>query len=140
MSDKHFLDTNIFVYTFDATDRRKCHLASDLVYHSLRERTGVVSFQVVQEFCSVATRKFAKPLTVPELRRYLDRVLAPLCEVQSSVELYRSCLDIREQTGYSVYDSLIVAAAASSQCKVLYSEDLEDGRMIAGVRIVNPFA
>jgi predicted nucleic acid-binding protein len=99
----------------------------------------IISFQVIQEFASVATRKFAKPLTVPELRRYLDRVLAPLCEVHSNIDLYRSCLAIREQTGYSVYDSLIVAAAIAAQCKLLYSEDLEDGRTIGGVRIVNPF-
>jgi predicted nucleic acid-binding protein len=140
MSDRHFLDTNIFVYTFDASDRRKCLLAADLVHTTLRERIGIISFQVVQEFCSIATRKFAKPFTLPELRRYLDRVLGPLCEVHSSPDLYRSCLDIRGQTGYSVYDSLIVAAAISAQCTVLYSEDLEDGRRIGGVRIVNPFA
>ena len=139
MSARHFLDTNIFVYTFDASARRKRRIATDLVAAALRDRTGVISFQVLQEFCSLATRKFAKLFTTGELRQYIESVLAPLCEIHSNTDLYMACLNVREQTAYSFFDSLILAAAASAGCDTLYTEDLQDGRTVAGVRIVDPF-
>ena len=60
-------------------------------------------------------------------------------EIHSSSDLYRSCLAIAEQTGYSYYDSLILAAAASAGCQTLYSEDLQSGQMLIGLEIMNPF-
>ena len=139
MRDRNFLDTNIFIYTFDASARRKRRIADDLVAEALRDEQGVVSFQVVQEFCAVAVRKFTPALSAPDLCTYVTEVLAPMCEVHSSMNLYQSCLNIREQTGYAFYDSLILAAAASASCEVLYSEDLHDGQTVAGVKIINPF-
>ena len=139
MSAESFLDTNVLVYTFDASARGKRKIASELVRTALRDRTGIISFQVVQEFCSLATRKFAKPLAPAELREYVEKVLIPLCEVHSIADLYLTCLNIQEQTRYSFYDCLILAAAAGAGCDTLYSEDFQDGQTVAGVKIVNPF-
>ncbi|MDP6543397.1 MAG: PIN domain-containing protein [Phycisphaerae bacterium] len=136
---RYFLDTNIFVYTFDPLADKKRRIATELIRSAKRDGLAVISFQVIQEFCSVAIRKSEQTPTVGELRSYVLSVMAPLCEVHSSIELYDSCLDIREQTDYSFYDSLIVAAAAASGCQTLYTEDLDDGRSVAGVNIVNPF-
>jgi predicted nucleic acid-binding protein len=136
---RYFLDTNIFVYSVDPAEPAKQRIAGDLVRDSLQNGRGVISFQVVQEFCSLARRKFAAPFAWNDLRDYFQQVLAPLCEVHSSTDLYRSCLDIAEQTGYSYYDSLILAAAASGGCKTLFSEDLQSGQMLVGLEIVNPF-
>jgi len=136
---RYFLDTNIFVYTFDPLADKKRRIATELIRSARRDGLAVISFQVIQEFCSVAIRRSEQTPTVGELRSYVRNVMAPLCEVHSSIELYDSCLDIREQTGYSFYDSLIVAAAAGSGCQTLYTEDLDDGRSIAGMNIVNPF-
>ena len=136
---RYFLDTNIFVYTFDPLADKKRRIATELIRSAKRDGLAVISFQVIQEFCSVAIRRSEQTPTVGELRSYVRNVMAPLCEVHSSIELYDSCLDIREQTGYSFYDSLIVAAAAGVGCQTLYTEDLDDGRSIAGVNIVNPF-
>jgi predicted nucleic acid-binding protein len=140
MSDRYFLDTNIFVYCFDSSDRRKQQKANTLVSAASRERSGIISTQVVQEFLNVATRKFAKPMTAAEARVYLQTVLSPLCEIFSSVLLYDSALSIQSETGYSFYDSLIVAAALEGQCRYLYSEDLHSGHTIRGVTIENPFS
>ena len=136
---RYFLDTNIFVYTFDPLADIKRRIATELVRSAKRDGLAVISFQVIQEFCSVAIRRSEQTPTPGELRSYVRNVMAPLCEVHSSIELYESCLNIREQTGYSFYDSLIVAAAGSAGCQTLYTEDLDDGRTIAGVKIVNPF-
>lgn len=139
MKDRSFIDTNVFVYSFDETAPRKREAARELIETAMRTGRGMISFQVIQEFSSVALKKFSAPFTVAELREYLRTVLAPLCEVQSSFGLYETCLSIREQTSYSFYDALILAAAVEGGCRVLHTEDLRDGQEVAGVTIRNPF-
>lgn len=139
MSAKHFLDTNIFVYSFDEGAKKKREKARELIGETLSEATGIISTQVIQEFLSVALKKFSTPMTVEDAQLYLDTVLAPLCEVYPSLSLYQTTLRLQKETGYSFYDALIVAAALAGRCQVIYSEDLQDGRVVEGVRIVNPF-
>lgn len=100
---------------------------------------GVISYQVTQEFLNAATRKFSKPLSVPDAQRYLTVVLEPLCAVFSSVELFHQALDLSRRWNYSFYDSLVIAAALQADCSVLYSEDLQDGQKLGRLKIVNPF-
>src|SRR5579864_5482775 len=109
--EKFFLDTNIFVYTFDSRSPSKRTRASGLVAQALETRRGVISYQVVQEFLNVATRKFVKPLKVPEAQLYLARILMPLCEVFPDSALYLQALSILSETQLSFYDSLLVSSA-----------------------------
>jgi predicted nucleic acid-binding protein len=139
MSVKSFLDTNIFVYTFDDHSPAKREKARLLVGTALQDRQGMISFQVVQEFLNVATRKFAVPLTAVDCTLYLHQVLNPLCEVQSSIGLYEDALDIHERWKFGFYDSLILAAALAGDCDLLLSEDLQHGQKIRGLTIINPF-
>src|SRR5260370_27949318 len=136
--EKFFLDTNIFVYAFESRSPSKRVLAQDLVSGAVDTRRGVISYQVVQEFLNVATRKFTKPMKVPEAELYLARVLMPLCEVFPDSALYSQALSISSETGFSFYDSLIVASAITSGCAILWSEDLQDGRRIRRVYLLNP--
>jgi predicted nucleic acid-binding protein len=140
MSARYFLDTNVFVYCFDRQDRRKQKRAEELVAKALGDHLAVISTQVVQEFLNVATNKFARPMNRTESRAYLETVLSPLCEVFPTIALYREALSLHEETGYSFYDSLILAAALEARCRVLYSEDLRDGQTIRELKIVNPFS
>ena len=139
MNGKFFLDTNIFVYTFDSSSPDKQRKARQLVADALTSQQGVISFQVVQEFLNVASRKFAKPLKLTDCQKYLEQVLAPLCEIFPSIDLYKRALEIAEQSGYTFYDSLILEAALESRCKTLYSEDFQHQRVIQNMRIINPF-
>jgi predicted nucleic acid-binding protein len=136
--DRYFLDTNVFVYCFHPPTGEKRETARGLVNRALRDGLGTISFQVIHEFYA-ALRKLGAPLTAVHKRNYLADVLAPLCRVQSSIYLYQSCLDIAELTGYSFYDSLILAAASKAGCKTLFTEDLQAGQTVSGVAIVNPF-
>jgi predicted nucleic acid-binding protein len=136
---KRFLDTNIFVYTFDQGAKRKSALAQKIVAESLANRLGVISYQVVQEFLNAATRKFAAPMRPPEAQMYLSQVLMPLCEIYPDASLYSHALTIAAKTGLSFYDSLIVSSAAAARCTLLLSEDLQHGRRIGDVEILNPF-
>ncbi|MCC6601687.1 MAG: PIN domain-containing protein [Anaerolineae bacterium] len=137
---KFFLDTNILVYSFDPSEPAKQQIARELVKTALSSQMGAISSQVVQEFLNVAQRKFAKPMSVTEARRYLNTVLFPLCQHFPSIDLYDKALMLREETGYSFYDALILAAAIESGCQTLLSEDLQDGRTIHNVTILNPFS
>ena len=139
MSDRYFLDTNIFVYTFDASDKRKRRIAMEIITQAGRDGLATISFQVIQEFCSVAIHKFPHSPSHDELREYIEKVLAPLCTVHSGIELYQSAIEIQRRWEYSFYDSLIISAAVIGRCRTLYTEDLSDGYVIKGVKIVNPF-
>lgn len=139
MHDRFFLDTNIFIYTFDNREPKKQARAQDLVSDALTRGRGVISYQVVQEFLSVATQKFANPLSESDALLYLDRVLGPLCEVLPTLALYRHTIGLAARWKYSFYDSLIIAAALQSECKILYSEDLQHGQEVEGVTLMNPF-
>jgi predicted nucleic acid-binding protein len=140
MPAEFFLDTNVFVYTFDASAPAKRARARELVKRALDAGDGVISWQVAQEFLNVALHRFAEPLTSREATEYLDEVLAPLCRVFTSPDLLRDALAIHTETGFHFYDSLIVAGAAASGAEVLYTEDLQAGRVLRGLRIENPFA
>ena len=140
MVDRFFLDTNILVYTFDDREAGKRTAARELVSTALADGRGLISYQVVQEFLNVATRKFARPFDAGEARRFLDQVLAPLCEVFASIALYRRALEVQDRWRYGLYDSLIIAAALEAECSTLLSEDLQHGQQIDGLVIVNPFA
>lgn len=139
MNDKFFLDTNIFVYTFDDRDPGKRDRARTLVTEALSGSRGVIGYQVIQEFLNAALRKFTKPLAAADAERYLAVILEPLCAVFAGVELYHQAIDISERWKYSFYDSLIIASALQANCTILYSEDLQHGQKIGNLRILNPF-
>ena len=139
MSAKFFLDTNILVYTFDDGAPTKQRRAQELVEQALRSHEGVVSTQVVQEFLNVATTKFSAPLTFSDAQQYLHDVLAPLCTVFPSIDLFRNALALQQETRFSFYDSLIIGGALQAGCDALYSEDFQHNQQIRGLRILNPF-
>ena len=139
MSGRFFLDTNIFVYSFDASAPKKAARAMELIRKGIETRSGIVSYQVVQEFFNVALRRFAKPMNVADAGQYLTATFRPLLAVHSSQALYGEALRVAERVQLSWYDALIVASAIQGECEVLYSEDFQDGQKIGGLRIANPF-
>jgi len=139
MSRRFFLDTNIFVYTFDADAPVKAQKAARLIRRAADSGEGIISYQVVQEFYNVALRRFPQPMNVAEAEQYLITVLRPLMAIHSSPTLYIEALRISEKHRLRWFDSLIVAAALEGQCVTLYTEDLNHGQKIEGLRIENPF-
>ena len=139
MNGKFFLDTNIFVYCFDDNDNEKKVRALSLIGEALQSGKGIISWQVVQEFLNVSTKKFISPLKAVDAKSYLQKILFPLCAVFPNLNIYQNTIEIQEKTGYSFYDSMIVASALSQDCSILYSEDLYDGMKIEDLQIINPF-
>lgn len=140
MNDKYFIDTNIFIYSFDSRDRQKQQKAQQIIDYALKTNKGIISYQIVQEFLNVATKRFSIPLSTQDCLVYLAQVLQPLCEIYPTFEIYKEALLIQVEAKFSFYDALIVVCAVRGGCKILYSEDLQDGQNIAGLEIRNPFA
>lgn len=139
MKDKFFLDTNIFIYSFDHESPEKRNIARKLIQSGLEENNTFISYQVVQEFINVSTRKFEKPLTPADTKLYLNAVLMPMCVVYPNTELFQYAIDISSRYDFSFYDSLIIASAIESSADILYSEDLQHNQKIQSLKIVNPF-
>lgn len=130
--NRAFFDTNVVVYAFAEDDPRAA------VAESLLAGGGVVSVQTLNEFVAVAKRRLGMSWSdlVPALNAI--RALCP-SPVPVDVETHEMALEIAQQYGYHIYDSLIIAAALGASCQTLYSEDMHDGQVIAGLTICNPF-
>jgi predicted nucleic acid-binding protein len=139
VSQPFFLDTNVFVYSFDDSQPRKQKRAESLIVEAIESDQCAISSQVIQEFLNVALGKFACRLSTGETTKFLDRVLWPLCKIHPTASLYMGAVSIMEETGWAFYDSLIVSAAVAARCLVLFTEDLQTGRVVRGVEIRNPF-
>jgi len=138
-SPRFFLDTNILVYSFDAREPARRDKAQKLIELALESGTGVISWQVVQEFLNVSLHKWEIPMLLADAQEYLHTALLPLCKVYPSSEIWSVALRIAEESRYRFYDSLIVASASAGGASILYSEALQQGRKFSEMEIQNPF-
>ena len=136
MSSRCFFDTNVLVYADDLDAGEKTAVAQDLLQRALTEGNGVISTQVLQEFFVVTTRKLGVPAAVA--RRKVE-LLSRLDAVSIRVDLILSAIDLHRLHQISFWDALIVKCAAAAGCERLITEDLQDGQVLDGVRIENPF-
>jgi len=139
MSDRFFLDTNIFVYSFDQSAAAKAKRARQLIREALTTQKGVISYQVVQEFFNVALRRFSQPMQAADAEQYLSTVFRPLLGVHSSQALYAEALHLHAQSRLSWYDALIVSSALQARCDLLFTEDLQHGQRFGTLQVRNPF-
>ena len=139
MNGRFFLDTNVFVYSFDRTVPAKARRAAQLIRQAVATRKGIVSYQVTQEFFNVALRRFVHPMTVAEAEQYLATVFRPLIAVHSSQALYGAALRLSDRYRLAWYDALILAAAIEGQCSRIYTEDLQHGQRYEDLEVENPF-
>jgi predicted nucleic acid-binding protein len=127
-----FFDSNVLVYLTD-TESGKAGRTEDLLAEG-----GVISVQVMNEFANVALRKVR--LSWSETRDFLDTFRATLEIVPLTLETHERGLSLAEQYQLNVYDGMIVAAALIAGCATLYSEDMQDGMVIDGLTVRNPYA
>jgi predicted nucleic acid-binding protein len=138
MSDRFFLDTNIFVYALLDSEPIKKKRANELIETAIECDLGMVSYQVAHEFLNVALRP-PNLMQVATAELFLSVVFKPLLGAPPSAGMYSDALQLKGRYGFSWFDSLIVAAAIAYGCKTLYSEDLQHGMKVGKLRIVDPF-
>ena len=117
--------------------------SGDTVRQQIAERlianlggSAIISTQVLQEFFNGAVNKMGFSA---DKARTLAQIHARLQVVDSNADLVLSAIEISIESQVSIWDALIIRAAEISGCKVLYSEDMNHGQTIRGVRIENPF-
>jgi predicted nucleic acid-binding protein len=132
MNAERFLDTNILVYAYSRDDARTA-AARQLLLGG-----GVVGLQVLNEFASVARSKLG--MTWEEVQEAVEKIVV-LCPnpISLRLQIHLLALDVCNRYGFSIWDGLIIASALDAGCRTLYTEDLQHGQVIEGVRIVNPF-
>jgi predicted nucleic acid-binding protein len=133
-----FVDTNVLVYAHDCSETRKQPVARMLLEELWRDRTGVLSTQVLQEFHVVVTKKFAPPMSNAAARE-LVALYGTWQTVQIDLPLILAASSLEERHQLSFWDALIVEAAARSGAVRLVTEDLQHGRRFGSLGIENLF-
>ena len=136
MSDRVFVDTNIFVYADDRTAKTKRVRARAVLSELIRTRRAVVSTQVMQEYFAAAIKKLGLS---PERARIRVERLNRLEVVLIRPELILGAIDLCRLHALSFWDALVIRSASAAGCGRLLSEDMQDGQTIDGVKVENPF-
>ncbi len=134
MKDNCFIDTNILVYCYTDDEPIKLQKALNIA----NSKNSFISTQVLTELSNTLKKKYN--LDWQTVENVVSEVSSDFnVYVNKPVTIERAC-KIADKYQYSFYDSLIIAAALSSNCKKLYSEDMQDGQIIENsLSIVNPF-
>jgi predicted nucleic acid-binding protein len=134
MSDRAFIDTNIFAYIQRKDDPVKSQISQDTIAFF----DCVISTQVVNEFSSLFTKKY--PIPIDEIRKVLASIYANCELVTLTSILSDKALSLHDQYGYSFYDSLMLAATLKADCSYIITEDMQDGQLIENkIKIVDIF-
>ncbi|HLZ84509.1 MAG TPA: PIN domain-containing protein [Caulobacteraceae bacterium] len=127
-----FIDTNVLLYVASG-DPAKAERADAILAQG-----GAISVQVLNELTNVARRKMQ--LSWPDIHAFLSPLRGLLTVHPMTIETHEIGLVLAERHHLSIWDAMIVASAVHADCETLWSEDMQDGLVIAGrLRIVNPF-
>jgi len=138
MSAAIFVDTNVLVYSRDASEPLKQKRAMAWMAHLWRTRTGRLSFQVLHEFYVTVTHKLKPGLNSESARRDV-RSLLPWHPVPLDARVIEGAWLIEDRYRMSWWDALIVSAAQATDCRYLLTEDFQEDQVLGNVQVVNPF-
>ena len=137
MTTRRFFDTNILLYALGLPTGSPKDARNEAAFRLLTEG-GRVSVQILNEFADLLARKLRLPWArieeVLSLTEGLCGKALPL-----TAEAQKNAVSIASRLGYRIHDAMVVASAREAGCEVIYTEDLQHGQVIEGVRIVNPF-
>jgi predicted nucleic acid-binding protein len=133
-----FVDTNVLLYQWDATEPEKQARATAWMKHLWRSKRGRVSYQVLAEFYVTATQKL-KPGMAPPAAQWNVRTLLAWKPVAPNGRLFERAWGVQARYGTSWWDALIVAAAQIAGCGLLLSEDLQDEQQLDELTVLSPF-
>lgn len=136
--DRSFVDTNILVYAHDRGAGTKYEIARALVETLWRQRKGVISIQVLQEFYVNIRRKARNPIGQKDAKQLLADYMC-WDVVSNDAGSVLLAVDLETRYKISFWDALMLQAADAAGAAVLYSEDLSHGQRYGNVRANNPF-
>jgi predicted nucleic acid-binding protein len=136
MNGLAFFDTNVLVYADDASAPEKRERAISLIVEHQRQKSSVISLQVLQEYFAAATGKLG---VAAETAQRKVEILARGNVVRFTERDVIGAIELHRLMRISFWDAMIVHAARAANAAVLYSEDLGNGSVLAGVTVRNPF-
>ena len=138
MTEKVFIDSNVFIYAYTCDDEIKHSIARNLLRHNVSNNAIILSTQILNEFYAVMAKyEYAHS----DIKLCLNEIIEQVNVMPLELETIKLCLFIKEKYCYSWWDSLVLASALENGCKILYSEDMQSNQLIENkLRIVNPFA
>lgn len=136
--DLVFVDTNVLLYQWDATEPEKQARATAWMKYLWRTKRGRLSYQVLAEFYVTATQKL-KPGMARPAAQWNVRTLLAWEPVAPNGRLLERAWGVQARYGTSWWDALIVSAAQAAECRTLLSEDLQDGQEFEELTVANPF-
>lgn len=131
------LDTNVLAYAEGVNDADKRDIVLDLM-RRLPAESAVIPVQVLGELFNVLVRKAGRPRA--EVRDALLDWRDTYPTVPTVPEVMLAAADLATDHRFSIWDAVIFAAASQAECRLLLSEDMQDGFTWGGVTVVNPFA
>jgi predicted nucleic acid-binding protein len=137
MTDRRFVDTNVWVYAVDVADLAKRDAAVTALTGPAAGDLAL-SAQVLGEFFVTVTRKLTPPLDLAEAARAVDR-MSRLHVVPLDARLVAAATAGSIEWGISYWDAMIVVAAQAGGCAIVLTEDLQHGATYGSVRVENPF-
>jgi predicted nucleic acid-binding protein len=138
MSGKCFVDTNILIYAHNRSAGAKHQRAAALIEHLWLSGDGVLSTQVLQEFCINVRRKLPRPLSMDDTARVLQQYLHWQIVVNTPASVIEAMV-LESRYAVSFWNALILSAAQAAGVKTMYSEDFSHGQLYGSIRSINPF-
>lgn len=131
-----FVDTNVFLYALDSTEPEKAHAAGRWLDALWEAGAGRISRQGLHEFYVNPTRRMGAP---KEAVREQIELLTLWQPADSTSALVHRAWEWTDTAQLSYWDALIVAAAETTGCPCILTEDLQPGRRLGNILVVNPF-
>lgn len=131
------LDTNVLAYAEGANGAVMRDRALKLIQR-LPPGAIVLPAQTLGELFNVLVRKAKRPPV-----RAREAVLSwrdSYAVVETSADVIVNATDLASDHGLTIWDSVVLAAAAKAECRLLLSEDLQEGFTWRGITVANPFA
>lgn len=136
MNDKTFIDSNVFLYAAEQKEPSKAARAGDWLRYFFDTGNGVANLQVMNEIANVLIKRgnMTSEGVFAVVDGYIGFGSSPI-----GSETVAAGRILRLETGYSWWDCLLLASAMELGCRCFLSEDMQDGRKIRGLTIINPF-
>jgi len=135
MKERVFIDSNIWIYALAPEDNSQYRRIMTVLKKAFRDADVVVSFQVINEVCFYLKKNGFSEDKIRKIILSFSR----RCVVNDfSRDLLLQASALRKLHTFSYWDSLILASAIEAECQALYTEDMQDGRTVETVRIINP--
>ena len=130
VNERAFIDSNIFIYLYSATEIKKQKIAMNCVDNY----DCVISTQVLNEFCNVCVKKFN--INAKELNASIKEIIEGSILLFIDIEDVSNAISLHEKLGYGYWDCLMLVSALKSECKYIFTEDLQDGQLIENRLII----